>query len=419
MNAICIVVDGLHAGYLGCYGNSWIETPALDRLAMEGFVFDQALIDSPELTLLYRGFWQGLHPCAPEPLQKACGSLPALLKRAGIAAALLTDEPEVAAHPLAAAFEEIVKLPAAEPRTAGGSEQTHLAAVLSAAAEWLEQARPPFCLWLHAQGMQAAWDAPAALRERYAEEEAVQPPTFVEPPRIYLPAQYDPDRLLGIRWAYAAQVTVFDRCLEGFLEWWDAQPAANETLLILLGARGYPLGEHRRVGWAELPANETLLHEELIHVPFIVRVPDRTGAADRTPMLLQPADLAWSLADWFQLARDSLAPWGRSWLPVVRGELSSLRDRACLLASDHPEQAIRTPAWHLILPATSQEGDAATARKLYVKPDDRWEVNEVADRCGEVADLLAATYQEFVQASSRETPFEVAPLAELLVQALE
>ena len=52
MNAICLVFDRLHAGYLGAYGNSWIETPAFDRLASQSFLFDRALIDSPELPLL-------------------------------------------------------------------------------------------------------------------------------------------------------------------------------------------------------------------------------------------------------------------------------------------------------------------------------------------------------------------------------
>ena len=33
MNVICLVIDGLQAGYLGCYGNSWLPTPGFDQLA--------------------------------------------------------------------------------------------------------------------------------------------------------------------------------------------------------------------------------------------------------------------------------------------------------------------------------------------------------------------------------------------------
>ena len=40
MNVIVIACNGLHLGFLGPYGNGWIETPNLDRLAAEGVVFD-------------------------------------------------------------------------------------------------------------------------------------------------------------------------------------------------------------------------------------------------------------------------------------------------------------------------------------------------------------------------------------------
>jgi hypothetical protein len=123
------------------------------------------------------------------------------------------------------------------------------------------------------------------------------------------------------------------------------------------------------------------------------------------------------LAEWFQLASDQLAPWGRSWLPLVYGQQSLLRDRACLLSAETGEQAIRTPAWYLIQTAGDVSDDSA--RKIYVKPDDRWEANEVADRCGDVVELLAAAQEEFVQASRREMPFEVTPLADVLVRGLE
>ncbi len=41
MNVDVVVCNSLHLGFLGAYGNAWIETPNLyDRLAAEGVVFD-------------------------------------------------------------------------------------------------------------------------------------------------------------------------------------------------------------------------------------------------------------------------------------------------------------------------------------------------------------------------------------------
>src|SRR5436190_801537 len=45
MKILLIQISGLHLGYLGCYGNDWISTPALDQLAVASVVFDQHYAD--------------------------------------------------------------------------------------------------------------------------------------------------------------------------------------------------------------------------------------------------------------------------------------------------------------------------------------------------------------------------------------
>ena len=35
MNVIVIMLDSLRADHLGCYGNKWIRTPNIDKLARE------------------------------------------------------------------------------------------------------------------------------------------------------------------------------------------------------------------------------------------------------------------------------------------------------------------------------------------------------------------------------------------------
>src|SRR5208337_2915755 len=62
MKVLVVVAGGLHLGYLGCYGNLWIETPCLDRLAAEGIVFDQHYADCPASN--FRTSWTGRY-CFP------------------------------------------------------------------------------------------------------------------------------------------------------------------------------------------------------------------------------------------------------------------------------------------------------------------------------------------------------------------
>ncbi len=70
-NVICLVIDGLQPSLLGAYGNTWISTPELDRLAAESFLCDNALTDSLDLARIYRGLWRGLPALWPEKTR--CG----------------------------------------------------------------------------------------------------------------------------------------------------------------------------------------------------------------------------------------------------------------------------------------------------------------------------------------------------------
>ncbi len=162
MNAICLVIDRLSLGYLGLYGNSWIDTPEFDAIAAQGLTFDQAIIDTPDLAAWYTSAWSGRH--ALQPVGEA-GSLPQALAPRGVTTALVTDEPAVLAHPDAAAFGQRVEAPpGAATAPADDEDDTQFARLFSTAAGWLEDAREPFLLWVHCQGLAAPWDAPQAFR---------------------------------------------------------------------------------------------------------------------------------------------------------------------------------------------------------------------------------------------------------------
>jgi arylsulfatase A-like enzyme len=219
-----------------------------------------------------------------------------------------------------------------------------------------------------------------------------------------LPADYDPDDLLGITQCYAGQILLLDTCLGALWEFLDAGPAGRDTLIVLLSARGFPLGEHRHIG-----GGEYALYSELVHVPLMVRMPDRVNEAARSQALVHPMDVRATLLDWWGIENAPRAAGAGSLLPIVREEIGVLRDRLCLTDGIY-EKAIRTPAWYLRDPG---------APELFAKPDDRWEVNDVADRCGEFIEPLQAALSEFEKALESEKVDELSLLDDALLYGID
>jgi len=256
-------------------------------------------------------------------------------------------------------------------------------------------------VWIHARGMAGPWDAPSALRQQFADEDDPLPPDFVEPPQRHLSDDFDPDELLGLVYAYAGQVSLADACLGSLVDALEDSPLGASALLAATSPRGYPLGEHRRVGGDDL-------FGELIHVPLLVRVPGAQMNALRLQALVQPPDLFATIADWLGLPGTAPAMFAQSLLPATRGE--ELRPRQLAYATGPAQRLLRSPAWLLREVVVDDE----VYRQLFAKPDDRWEANEVSARCGEVALQLAAAGDQFRQAAAAGTLAVLPPLAEAL-----
>jgi arylsulfatase A-like enzyme len=235
MNVIVIACNGLHIGFLGPYGNSWIETPHLDRLAAEGVVFDHHFPENLTTLPTRRSWWTGRFGFAdPDqgwtPLRADEPILPDLLWNQGVRTALISDVPFLreAGNGYGRGFDEVVWVrgagydpfvPPGDPRAASirladeprlrmppdsepdvvelwterweqflrnravlrtdTEEHTDVARTVSAAIEWLDRLGPgtpaPFLLWLDLFGPHGPWDPPAAFRDLYA---AAEPDEF-------------------------------------------------------------------------------------------------------------------------------------------------------------------------------------------------------------------------------------------------
>jgi arylsulfatase A-like enzyme len=433
-NIVCLAIDRLHAGYMGAYGNTWIQTPALDGLAAESLVFDRAIIDSPRLELLYRSLWQGWHALCPEDRASSSESLAAQFSRAGWHTALLTDEKSVAVHPSAVGFTEKLMIDSSgdAPRNAGrrvaaSIEETDAAAFFAQSVGWLESAQSPFFLWLHTGTLGRTWDAPLEFREQYTDEDDPMPGDWADVPNRLLPERFDPDELTAITHAYAGQVSLIDQLIGSLLTSLEETGLADNTLFVCFSPRGISLGEHRRIGVCD-----DALYAELTHVPFLLRPHKGFSNTGRTQALVQPTDLPATILDICGLAlhppsvaAKQLVGQGKSLLPLIQGQPATGFDRACIVAPNQ-QHGIVTPAWSLRVhqrsASSASDRESSTpieAAELFAKPDDWFEVNEVSNRCPGLVEKLQAAYQEFSAAAVTGLPTPLADLPEELIEGID
>lgn len=390
-NILVLVVDGLRASALGAYGNTTYLTPALDQFAAESFLLDCCFADSTELPSIYRAFWRSLHPLRPDALDEGTPSMPRVLGKCGYRTTLITDDAEAAGLGAAADFDECVQLKAETTARADEISETNIANIVGAVCEAVQpsgEQEKPRLVWVHSRGMFGPWDAPLELQEALLDREEGDPAPFdaVQSPDFALADSQDADLAYAVGCAYAAQVMVLDACLDVLVERVKDFESTRRWLVVLVGGRGFGLGEHGRVG-----AGGGHLFAESLHVPMLWRFPDGTGALARSRCLSSHLDLGPTLLDWIRA--DSATPIavrdGLTLLPLARDTTANWRD-TLVAAGTADEQVIRTADWCLRRGAAignSASNDVAV--ELFVRPDDRWEANNVASLCEDEVSRLS------------------------------
>lgn len=450
MRALVISVRGFHLGYLGCCGNEWISTPALDRLAADGIVFDQHITDVPEAAAARRAWRSGRYQVPaldPDAASRPRGpDLIEELRRHGVRTVLIADGSRPLPEDFVAGWDRVDVVHSL------AGEATFLEQTLEAARIALTQlARlDRWLLWVDLATLLPPWEVPAEFSDPYFQEledeeelaedeeedidEEDKPPDeespgveFVDiedgeeeglPPGFEKDAEKEEDEgpltpwwnpapgfldteddtdFLRLQSSYAAAVSFVDAAIDSLLSELAGLGLADDCLVVLTSDHGQALGEHGLVG-----PYRPWLHDELVHVPLLLRLPaGLAGKGEvrnvRVPALTQTPDLMPTLLEAFGLPSPAEVQ-GHSLLPLVRAEAEGVRDCAWigLRLGGAAEWGLRAPGWAFLLPAPSAPGDPRRERQLYVKPDDRWEVNDVLQHHLDRADAFEQTLSEMM-----------------------
>jgi hypothetical protein len=445
-NAIVVVVEGLGTALAGAYGSNLARTPVLDQIAARGIVLDQCFVDSTRLPAQLTSLWTGRHAMQPE------SDLPTIWHRchqAGQSACLITDNEQVALEAERAGCEEAYFVSAEHhPAPVQDIAFCELMHLFAAAGELL--AKREGLVWIHSAGLRLAWDAPVHLRNEFADPEDPDPPGELGPPNMSVTSETDPDLITGWSQVAAAQASVVDEGIAQLLAVVGARPDADNWSWILSSLGGTPLGEHDHLGPRSGANGNAAVQaqpygEELGCVSILVPAGGRL-CGSRRGELLQLPDLAVTLAGMLGLAAVQAAqpPWGRD---ILRLSFSDSPVRwapgfqlACL-QSDR-QLWIRCPAWSAVLPVESLVSERAAEvsdpqrelqtrsmaaesgysienlPRLYVKPEDRWEVNDVADRRRDLVEQLEVLAHQFRLAARNNCRDAWGPLPDELVNLM-
>lgn len=424
-NVVLVVVDTLRADHLGLYGYARDTSPHLEAFASEGIVFERAQSPAPWTVPSLISLVTSLYPDAhgirsfPDPgrLDADVTTLAEVLQARGYVTAAFTEGGYAKGDfGLDQGFSLF-------PRNPGDDEghgsnvlyPSRLERNLDRALAWLDdRGEEPFFLLFHTYETHGPYRAPEAyiqrfhpgydadreherLREalaKWKEEGEVDPSEFLlleRHARHCHPADvrvdmaglkrfgrahglYDPEfdeALLGwIRDNYDAEIAYTDEVLQRL---WDAllvEGLGERTLIVVTSDHGEGLGDHGAI------SHGSVLFEEVLRVPLVMRVPAGHFPSRRIEALVSTVDVMPTILDLLKIPSDGLRLQGRSLVPLLEG-----RPLERVAFSHARNTAARDPLYSLRLGPWRFNLDRDTGRsQLYDHRSDPGEVENVASR---------------------------------------
>ena len=285
---LLITLDATRADHLGAYGYAQARTPAIDELARQGVLFEQAYtavpVCLPAHATILTGRWPGSHGVRDESdvLGAAIPSLAESFRAAGYrTAAFLSTSSLDQSRGLARGFDVYQDDFGPPGKKPGNFERGAAPIVVDRAMAWMETLdNRPLFLWVHL----ADALSPHVLPEALAKEFEGRP--------------------------YDGELSSVDGHMGRLVA--GVRKRYPRTLVAALADHGESLGEHGEETFGYFVYSATT------RVPLLLSMPGRLPAGLRVPQVVRSADLAPTLLDLLGLPAPTGVD-GTSLVPLVVG----------------------------------------------------------------------------------------------------
>jgi arylsulfatase A-like enzyme len=344
MKTVFIVLDTVRRDYLTAYGNDWVRTPNLTRLAETGVTFDNHWVGSLPCMPARREFMTGRYNFLYRgwgPIEPYDDTLPAQLRRKGVFTHLLTDhdhyfelggenyhtafntweffrgqenDPWVSLVDSLAVPQHLGQLSAQNfhNRTRQRREEDFSGPrTAQAAVEWLNDNRNADDWFLQVEIFDP--HEPFSCTDQYRQMygDTWTGPDFDWP--SYDVVKESPDAVEHIRKCYAGLLTMTDVWVGRILDALERTGLWNETLVVFTTDHGTMLAEHEY--WMK---NFMPMYNEIVRIPLVMKLPGGRHRGERIATLTQTIDLMPTFLDLHSCAHPPHLH-GRSLLPALEG----------------------------------------------------------------------------------------------------
>jgi arylsulfatase A-like enzyme len=347
MKALFVVLDTVRRDYLTAYGNNWVHTPAVTRLAKEGITFDNHWVGSLPCMPARREFMTGRHNFIYRgwgPIEPYDDVLPRELRKNKVFTHLLTDHDhyfELGGENYHTAFNtwEFFRGQENDPwgslvdamaipehlgqlghqnlqnrRRQQREEEFSGPRTAQAAIDWLQDNKKADNWFLQVEIFDP--HEPFYCTEKYRQmyNDTWKGPHFDWPK--YSTVSESPEAIEHIRKCYAGLLTMTDHWVGKIFAKLDELNLWNDTLVVFTTDHGTMLAEHQY--WMK---NIMPMYNEIVRIPLMVRLPGGKKAGTRVNAMTQTIDLMPTFLDFFETQRPPHVH-GHSVLKALEGKSS-------------------------------------------------------------------------------------------------